>query len=316
MTPTPEVISLGNMLVEIMRTDIDVPLDRAGTFAGPFPSGDTPIFVDTVARLGRTTGFIGVVGDDDFGRCLLDRFVQDGVDTSHVVVLPDYSTGVAFVAYFRDGSRRFLFHWRHAAAGQLGPEHVQPDYVRGARWLHVTGCNLAVNESCRMACERAVELLGPGARLSFDPNIRPEVLSVEEVQQLCRPILERCDVFFPSRGEAMMLTGATDDDIGCRQLAAQGKLVVLKRGAEGCRVYVGTEVHNVPGFVVPEVDPTGAGDTFCAAFVVGLLDGLELAAAAQFANAAGALAVTRRGPMEGAPTREEVTRLLHTSPRD
>ncbi|MDQ5853997.1 MAG: carbohydrate kinase family protein, partial [Chloroflexota bacterium] len=72
----------------------------------------------------------------------------------------------------------------------------------------------------------------------------------------------------------------------------------------------------VPGFVVPEVDPTGAGDTFCAAFVVGLLDGLDPVVAARFANAAGALAVTRRGPMEGAPTREEVTQLLHTGPRD
>src|SRR3712207_561347 len=164
---TPEVISIGNMLVEVMRASLDEPLDRPGTFAGPFPSGDTPIFVDTVARLGRTAGFIGVVGEDDFGRCLLARLTEDGVDTSCVVVMPGYTTGVAFVAYFRDGTRRFLFHWQHAAAGLLAPEHVRADYVGGAHWLHVTGCNLAVNESCRAACEAAIAAMAPGARLSF-----------------------------------------------------------------------------------------------------------------------------------------------------
>jgi len=55
---------------------------KAATFAGPFPSGDTPIYIDAVARLGRSAGFIGSVGQDDFGRCLLNRFARDGVDFS------------------------------------------------------------------------------------------------------------------------------------------------------------------------------------------------------------------------------------------
>ena len=115
----PEVVSLGGMLVEIMRVSLDEPLDRAGTLVGPFPSGDTPIYIDTVARLGRSAGFIGAVGQDDFGRCLLERFARDGVDFSCGRALPDHTTGVAFVAYYGDGSRKFVFHWRHAAAGQL-----------------------------------------------------------------------------------------------------------------------------------------------------------------------------------------------------
>jgi sugar/nucleoside kinase (ribokinase family) len=105
-----------------------------------------------------------------------------------------------------------------------------------------------------------------------------------------------------------------DDEQACRELAGQGKLVVLKRGPVGCRVYAGTEVYDVGGFTVPVVDPTGAGDTFCGAFAVAMLDGLEPVAAARFANAAGALAVTRRGPMEGTPTRDEINRLLHNGP--
>jgi hypothetical protein len=66
----PTVISLGTMLVEIMRVDCDQPLGHiGGAFAGPFPSGDPAIYIDTVARLGHAAGYVGAVGDDDFGRC-------------------------------------------------------------------------------------------------------------------------------------------------------------------------------------------------------------------------------------------------------
>ena len=318
----PEVISIGNMLVEVMRINLDEPLDQPGTFTGPFPSGDTPIYIDTVARLGHRAGFIGCVGRDAFGQCLLDRFARDGVDASQVQVLDGYSTGVAFVAYFGDGSRAFLYHWRHAAAGQLSPAHVRREYFAACKWLHLTGCNLAVNESSRDACYRALDYLPPGAKLSFDPNIRPEVLSVDEIRELCRPVLARADVFLPSKGEAMLFTGAASDEDGCRQLAAQGKLVVLKLGAQGCRIFsplllgeeqgVRSGLH-IPAFPVTEIDPTGAGDTFSAAMTVALLEGMSLPDAGRFANAAGALAVTKKGPMEGAPTRERVNEWLRTA---
>jgi sugar/nucleoside kinase (ribokinase family) len=307
----PEVISIGNMLVEIMRINLDEPFDQPGTFVGPFPSGDTPIYIDTVARLGRSAGFIGAVGQDGFGDCLLQRFARDGVDASAVQVLAGQTTGVAFVAYFTGGSRKFIYHWRYAAAGQLAPEHVQPEYFCAAKWLHLTGCNLAVCESARQACYKAMEYLPAGARLSFDPNIRPEVLSVDEIRELCRPVLDRADVFLPSMGEAMMFTGAGSDEEGCRLLAARGKLVVLKQGFLGCHIYApdGTDVQ-VPGFNVQEVDPTGAGDSFCGGFSVALLEGKSLYDAGRFANAVGALAVTAKGPMEGAPTRAAVEKLL------
>ena len=307
---TPEVISLGNMLVEVMRPELDEPLDQPGSFVGPFPSGDTPIYVDTVARLGHSAGFIGCVGLDDFGECLLQRLRGDGVDVSQVQVLKEHTTGVAFVAYFRDGSRRFLYHWRHAAAGQLAPEHVDGAYLASAKWLHLTGCNLAVNESAREACLRALAYMPADAWVSFDPNIRPEVLSVAEIRSLCQPVLQRANVFLPSAGEAAMFTGEATDEAGCRRLAAEGKLVVLKQGPRGCRLFAEGREVAVAGFHVNEVDPTGAGDSFGAAITVALLEGMGLEEAGRFANAVGALAVTRKGPMEGAPTRQQVRELL------
>jgi tagatose kinase len=310
--PTPEVISIGNMLVEVMRVALDEPMDRAGSFVGPFPSGDTPIYIDSVARLGHRAGFIGAVGADDFGRCLLARFARDGVDFSQGRVLPEHTTGVAFVAYFGDGSRKFIYHWRHAAAGQLAPEYIDPAYFAQARWLHLTGCNLAITPAAREAGYRAMACLPEGARLSFDPNIRPEVLSVEQIRELVAPVIARAEVIMPSLSEAQMLTGAASDEAGCQAWAEQGKLVVLKQGPHGCRIFYQGSDFEVPGFSVTEVDPTGAGDSFSAGITVALLEGKSLADAARFANAVGALAVTQKGPMEGAPARAEVEALLRS----
>jgi sugar/nucleoside kinase (ribokinase family) len=307
---TVEVVSIGGILVEIMRQKLDEYLNEPGTFAGPFPSCDTPIYIDSVARLGRSAGYIGAVGKDDFGKCVLDRFERDGVDFSFGKVLSDHTTGVAFVAYFKDGSRKFIYHWRNAAAGQVSPEYVDPSYIKNAKWVHLTGCNLAASPSSRDACYRALEFLTPDARLSFDANVRPELLSIEEIRLLCGPVIDRANVVFPSIGEAVMLTGAKDDEEGCRYWAAQGKIVVLKQGPKGCRIFESESDFTVPGFAVKEVDPTGAGDAFCGGFTVAMLDGLDLRKAGQFANAVGALAVTKLGPMEGVPTRSEVEHFL------
>ena len=116
----PQVVSSGDDVVEIMRINLDEPLDQAGTFAGPFPSGDTPVYVNAVARLGGSAGFMGAVGRDGFGDCVLNRLTQQGVDVKHVRVLPDRTTGIAFVSYASDGSRKFIFHWKEAAAARSG----------------------------------------------------------------------------------------------------------------------------------------------------------------------------------------------------
>ena len=111
-------------------------------------------------------------------------------------------------------------------------------------------------------------LLSPTATVSFDPNIRAEWLNLADIRRQWRPVLERANYILPSAGEAMLLTGARDDEKGCRQLAAAGKVVVLKRGASGCTVFSPDGEFEIAGFNVEEVDPTGAGDTFCAGFTV------------------------------------------------
>ncbi len=308
----PEVIALGEALVEIMRPGKGYPLHEPGPFLGPYPSGAPAIFADAAARLGATCAFLGCVGADPFGDCLVNRLRADGLAVEGIVVAPDAATGVAFVAYRADGSRQFVFHIAGAAAGRLGPQHVDAALIQGARWLHITGSTLSVNASLRDACYRAVELAAQaGLQISFDPNLRAELMGADALRRLVEPVLARATVILPSGEEARLLTGEADDIAACRALLARGaRLVALKQGAAGSTLFTAAEQVHIPGLRVAEVDPTGAGDCYAAGLAVALLQGWDLPRAGRFANAVGALAVTQQGPMEGAPWRAEVERLL------
>lgn len=296
-----DILTVGGLLVEIMRKELDKHFDEPADFTGPYASGDVAIFADVAARLGNKVAIIGTVGDDGFGRCIVNRLKADGVDVSSIRVSPDNTTGVAFVSYFSTGARQFIFHWRYAAAGDITIEQINTNLLDDLKCLHLSGVNLSINNKVRDTIYYLNETVDPSVIVSFDPNIRPEVLSVEEIRALCEPILERCDIFFPSESEAQMFTGLSSDDEGCRNLANQGKIVVLKRGTDGSVIYTKDEVIEIPAFSVKEIDPTGAGDSFAAAFVTGYLKGLSLRKCGVLANAVGAISVTKSGPMEGAP---------------
>ena len=308
----PRVLALGELLVEVMRKELDLPLDRPGELVGPFPSGAPAIFASAVARLGAPAGIIGVVGADDFGDCVVSRLRSDGVDTTHVRVVADHPTGVAFVAYSGDGRRHFVYNLATSAASLLSPGDVLPDYVAAAAFVHVAGSTLAVSRSSRESCYKAAATCkAAGGRVSFDPNVRPELLGGEPVDSVVGPLLELCSVLLPSGPEASMLTGQADEADACRSLVERGiPIVALKRGRDGSTVFTADECIDVPSLAVTEVDPTGAGDCYDAGFVVGLLQGWDPARAARFANVVGALAVTRQGPMEGVPYVAEVMALM------
>ncbi len=304
-----DILTLGEALVEVMRTDIDQPLDRPALFTGPYPSGAPFIFAMQAARLGAQVAAIGAVGDDAFGRCLLDQLTQDGVDTRGVNVLDTHTTGVAFVAYSGDGSRDFVFHIAQAAGGQISASMIDESLFDGLRCLHLMGSTLSISPEVLQAGARALELAQQvGAKISFDPNLRPELLPPERAQVAFAPFIEAADVIIPTADELLLLTGANDLDAAISGLLNDrpGRVVVVTQGAVGCTVYTQQGTQKVAGFPVEEVDPTGAGDCFDAGFLARWLAGDDPARAARFANACGALAVTVKGPAEGARKRDEV----------
>jgi sugar/nucleoside kinase (ribokinase family) len=302
---------MGEMLVEIMRPRTGMSLAEAGDFRGPFPSGAPAIFIDTVARLDHSAGIIGGVGKDDFGSCLLQRLRGHGVDVRFVAESTERSTAVAFVVYFPDGSRKFIYHIDGTPAvaavfpGSQGPEVP--------RFFHVMGCSLMANDRFRESIFEAARFFHErGAKISFDPNIRPELLAGRTLAEVVGPIMERCSVLLPGVAELEMLSGIQGIQKSVDGLFTHKdlELIVLKKGKSGAVVYTRTETADIPAFTVKEVDPTGAGDCFDAGFLCGLLENRSLGECGRMAAAAGALNAAAFGPMEGDISPATVGKLL------
>ena len=179
-----KVGSVGELVVEIPRKEVNQPFDSPADFVGPFASGAPAIFIDALANLGVGCGFMGPVGNDNFGKFLIDRLKRSNVDTSHIIVLDGYTTGTAFNASFGDGSRKFIYHLRHAASGQFGPEHLDSEYLSQLQFLHISGNVLTISESSREACYQAVKTVKrTGGKISIDPNLRVEKMNTEKVRK-------------------------------------------------------------------------------------------------------------------------------------
>src|SRR5690606_29925161 len=105
-----EIITVGEILVEVMATEVGQKFNETGLFNGPYPSGAPAIFIDQAAKCGSSTSIVSAVGNDGFGKINLERLQADGVDTSQIKVLNNQSTGVAFVTYKENGDRDFIYH--------------------------------------------------------------------------------------------------------------------------------------------------------------------------------------------------------------
>jgi sugar/nucleoside kinase (ribokinase family) len=305
------IVTLGEILVEILAAERGQSFRRPGLLVGPFPSGAPAIFVDQVARLGHPARIIGCVGDDDFGRLNLERLQRDGVDTSGIRVRDDAVTGSAFVTYDQQGGRRFIFNITNSASAHLSAADVSEEGLVGCTHLHVMGSSL-FSPGLREATSKAMDIVtGQGGRVSFDPNVRPELVEIPGMREALTSVLGRTHVFLPSGSELTLLTRAKTEEGAVEELLGLGiREIVVKRGGEGCVYHDGTRRLPVPALRVKEVDPTGAGDCFAATYVTCRHRGYPVEESLRYACAAGARAVTSTGPMEGTGGFAELETLL------
>jgi fructokinase len=305
----PRVICIGEALVEMVKVELDSPHEALGHYAGPYPSGAPAIFASTAGRLARahgfSAGFIGTVGSDPFGEAFIDRLAGDGVDTRYVRRSHDNATGVAFVQLNRDGSRSFVFS--KGAAVEVDARDWDEAYFGDVGGIHISGSSLSMDARLREACLRALDLAvsrNPACLVTFDPNFRIEMADPKRTLEWSGPVLARTTHLLPSGGELEFLMQTDRLEDACRAAFAQSqrlRAIVAKRGSLGCTVFersaptVGKQVSSYPA---DERFPTGAGDNFGAALLVGLLGGLSLGDAARHACAAGSLAVEEPGLMK------------------
>jgi fructokinase len=303
-----EIVTFGELLTEFVATRVGQTFDSPGTFEGPFPSGAPAIFADQAARQGVSVEIVGCVGQDAFGEAIIRRLADDGVSVRSVARCADRPTGTAFVAYRADGERQFVFNIAQSAAGLIDPSSLRPDLFEECRYLHIMGSSLYNRGAILAARAAAAEAKQRGSRISFDPNIRPELTGSPEVREALREILEICDLFLPSESDLRFFHPGLNSDEAIKKVLERPSLeaVVLKRGAAGSS-YVDRKWRiEARAFEVTEIDPTGAGDCFCGTFLACQVLGAPAEQALVRANAAGALAVIRRGPMEGNSSKSDL----------
>lgn len=310
MRRTPTIATIGEILVEFVSHRKNCALTKVSDYSGPYPSGAPAIFLDQAARMGAPTEMIGGVGDDGFGHSVLKRLKSNGVGTQGVTVNADHTTGVAFVSYYDDGSRDFIFHM----AGTASDHFTVPDGVidPGNTILHVSAASLGNARMRDMIMDTVRRVDDAGGKISCDPNARPELMRDDAVRRALQETMERSTYLMPSTSDlSFLFPGLSEEDAVEQLLNSKAEVIVIKRGATGATVVSGDERHDFSGHAVEEIDPTGAGDCFGGTFISLLAQGATLLDAGTQANAAGALAVTRRGPMEGNSSPTELAAFLN-----
>lgn len=295
-----KLLCIGEILVEMVAEQVDQSRLQPGHWIGPFPSGAPAILADQAALCGAEVSLVGTVGADEFGESCLARLRASGVRLDHVRVDELGTTGVGFVSYSRDGSRSFIFHLAEAASGRFRLNDLEAG-LSGVDCVHLMGSSAFSTGAVEAIAEVFDGASARGIRVSFDPNIRPEMLTREEYVQALRRILGGAELVLASEGELQVLLGeASDAECAAQLTAGAAQVVVIKRGARGASLFrPGHGELSVPGLTVDAVDPTGAGDCFGGTFLALYLDGMDASEALRYANVAGAMAVQARGPMSG-----------------
>ncbi|MFF3202534.1 ribokinase [Streptomyces sp. NPDC002962] len=257
------------------------------------------------ARLGARTALLARVGEDAYGRLLLDSQRAAGVDTAGVLV-GGAPTGVALITVDPSGDNSIVVS--PGANGRLTPADVRA----AGGLLHASR---VVSAQLEIPLETVVEVvrnLAPGSRFVLNPS-PPRPLPAE--------VLAACDPLIVNEHEAKVILGGPgasgEPEDWARLLLAKGpKSVVVTLGSEGALVASAEGVFRVSSVKVAAVDTTGAGDSFTAALAWRLGTGSALAEAAAYAARVGAAAVTRRGAQESFPTAREVEALGCADPGD
>lgn len=308
------VIAVGELLVEFVSHKTGCELRELADYSGPYPSGAPAICIDQAARIGASTQIYGAVGADNFGNALISRLQSNGVETSGVASLTDKSTGVAFVSYFDDGSRTFIFHLNNTAADTIKPESIK--LPNGPLIMHFSGSSLG-NPNLRAAIQStATEVIKRGGAISCDPNVRPELMKDADVKTALMNLIEKSTYLFPSDSDLEFLyPNATAEDAISNLLKNDVDTVALTRGSQGSTIFTKErDPLYLGGHTVNEVDPTGAGDCYCGTFLAMIANGHSIEISAQYANAAGAIAVTKHGPMEGNSNLDTIKAFIESNP--
>jgi len=297
------------------------------------PGGAPANVLACASKLGRKTAFIGKIGADLQGE-FLRRTLQDaGIHTGGLISDENFYTTLAFVRLMEDGERSFSFARKPGADTQIRREEVDPKIIRNSRIFHFGSLSLTdspARETTLFALEEAKK---SDCVISYDPNYRPLLWkSGGQAKEQIRAVLPYVDMIKLSEEETELVTGQSDPESAASHLIESGiRIAAVTLGENGVLIGTRDGCKTIPGYRVDVVDTTGAGDAFWGAFLYGIADlgnagGFgdiamlgeqiedadlgKLGEIAEFANAAAAHCITKRGAIPAMPRLDDIKTIM------
>lgn len=295
-----DIVVVGSLNMDMVVT-IDRRPERGETLLGDdffmSPGGKGANQAYAAGRLGASVSMVGMLGDDLFADKLLDNLNGAGVTTEHIAKVEDMSSGIALITIDADGDNSIIV--APGANQQMTPERAQlmEEVISEAKLILVQ-------------LEIPLDSVHEVVEIAHKHGV-PVLLDPAPAQSLPEGLLRMVDYIVPNESENSQLTGIqvkdeeTAIEAGKKLLEMGVKTAVSKLGAQGVVITEASGSTFVPGYRVNAVDTTAAGDAFAGAFATALVAGKTLLEAAAFANAVGALTVTRHGAQVSMPDLKE-----------
>ncbi|WP_417275538.1 bifunctional 5-dehydro-2-deoxygluconokinase/5-dehydro-2-deoxyphosphogluconate aldolase [Celeribacter halophilus] len=324
-TPQYDIITIGRTCADLYADQVGCRMEDARSFSKYVGGCPTNIAIGG-ARLGLKTALLSRVGDDQIGRFVRETLEAEGVETCGLKTDPKRLTAMAFLGLEDDKNFPLLFVRNDCADAALSEEDIDPDFIRSAAAIVVTGTHFS-KPHLEAASFKAMEIArASGRKIIFDIDYRPNLWGLlgagdgdvrfvadPEVTARVQRILPGCDLVVGTDEEVHIAGGSTDTRealLNIRQVT--DAMIVLKTGPKGCLVFPADIPEDLEqgissqGFPVEVFNVLGAGDGFLAGFLRGYVRDLPLEECCRIANACGAFAVSRHGCAPAYPTWEEL----------
>ena len=319
-----DVACLGELLVDMFPGEVGRRLVEVTNFR-PKPGGAPANVAVALARLGRSSSFIGKVGDDVFGHHLANELRKAGVNVQSMRYDSYARTTMAFIASPDANHAEYLFYRNLGADTRLEVGELDRSLLLQTKVLHLGSLSL-VEDPIRSSALEAVNIVrGAGGMISLDVNYRPSLWdSPDEAIEAVLELLPKVDLVKVNEVELVLLAGNDDPDNGSEKLMDFGPtIVVVTTGAGGSYFRIPGSFGFVPAFDVEAIDATGCGDAFIAGLLSRLLIEEDLSDRLLpelvrrhllYANAVGALTAMKQGVIPALPTAAAVANFLEAQP--
>ncbi|RLI65714.1 MAG: hypothetical protein DRO67_02300 [Candidatus Asgardarchaeum californiense] len=305
---TVDVVAIGNANIDLILLAEKFPKRDEKVIVREInetPGGSAGNFATGMSRLGVKTGFIGKIGDDEYGKKFIESLLAENIDVSQIKKVKEVRTGMTVIINTVRGGH-VLYAYR-GANNLLGFDDFNLDYIGKAKVFHLASINKKLLEAAIKTREKV------DTKLSLDPGRQVLKMGLKKLESS----LKYADFLFMNVTEFQLLTGKSPASSSIKELAERlDAIVSIQRGKHGSIVSDGKQVIEIPAFKVNVVDTTGAGDAYAVGFIFAALKNESIYKCGVYGNAVAAMQITKVGGRNGLPTVSELEQFLAQNVKD